>query len=569
MIIPKKNYKLRKNIYIICVVMVLAWIGTAFLIYPNLNIIISTFFVDNAFSLEPFEKIFSSEKAMKSLLNSFILAFSLIITVNLLGIFLVLIIEYFDIKGMKILKLGYYSTMIYGGIVLVAGYKFVYGSDGIVTKLVLNAFPTMDPYWFQGYTAVVFVMTFASTSNHMIFLSNAIRKVDYQTIEAAKNMGASTFTILLKVVLPVLLPTIFALTILTFLSGLGAFIAPQVLGGPDFQTITPMILTFSQSIGSRDLAALLAIFLGVASMILLAIMTKVESKGHYMSVSKVKTVVVKQKINNKLANIVVHILAYLLFVIYALPVVLVILFSFTDAYSISTSTISLDRFTLDNYARIFTDVTAYQPFLVSVVYAALTAIIVVGLILFVARLIHKYNNKWTALLEYVFHIPWLLPSTLMALGLIMTYDRPQFLMFNKVLTGTLVILLIAYVISAIPFTLRMLKASFYAIDPSLEDAAKNLGAGNMYTFVRVLLPIVLPSALAILALRFNSTLDEYSLAAFLHHPFLQPLGIVIKNSTNPEAVEDARALTFVYTVILMIISAITLYFIYGRNAKKG
>ena len=564
----QKNYKLRKNIYIACVILFLGWFCTAFLIYPNLNIIISTFFVDHTFSLEAVEKIIHSEKAMKSLANSFILAFSLIITVNVLGIFLVLIIEYFDIKGMKFLKLGYYSTMIYGGIVLVAGYKFVYGSNGIVTKLLLDIFPTMNPNWFQGYAAVVFVMTFASTSNHMIFLSNAMRKLDYQTVEAAKNMGASTITILFKVVLPVLLPTIFALTILQFLSGLGAFIAPLVLGGPDFQTISPMILTFSQSMGSRDLAALLAIFLGVASMILLAIMTKVESKGYYMSISKVKTVIVKQKINNPFANIVVHILAYLLFVIYALPVVLVILFSFTDAYSISTSTLALDRFTLDNYARILTDVTAYKPFLVSVIYAALTAIIVVSFILFVARLIHKYHNKWTALLEYILHIPWLLPSTLMALGLIMSYDRPQFLMFNKVLTGTLSILLIAYVISAIPFTLRMLKASFYSIDPSLEDAARNLGAGNFYTFMRVLLPIILPSALAILALRFNGTLDEYTLAAFLHHPFTQPLGIVIKNSTNPDSLEDAKALTFVYTVILMIISAITLYFVYGRNAKK-
>ena len=333
--------------------MFLGWFCTAFLIYPNLNIIISTFFVDHTFSLEAVEKIIHSEKAMKSLANSFILAFSLIITVSLSGIFLVLIIEYFDIKGMKFLKLGYYSTMIYGGIVLVAGYKFVYGSNGIVTKLLLDIFPTMNPNWFQGYAAVVFVMTFASTSNHMIFLSNAMRKLDYQTVEAAKNMGASTITILFKVVLPVLLPTIFALTILQFLSGLGAFIAPLVLGGPDFQTISPMILTFSQSMGSRDLAALLAIFLGVASMILLAIMTKVESKGYYMSISKVKTVIVKQKINNPFANIVVHILAYLLFVIHALPVVLVILFSFTDAYSISTSTLALDRFTLDNYARAF------------------------------------------------------------------------------------------------------------------------------------------------------------------------------------------------------------------------
>ena len=49
-------------------------------------------------------------------------------------------------------------------------------------------------------------------------------------------------------------------------------------------------------------------------------------------------------------------------------------------------------------------------------------------------------------------------------------------MGNIVLTGTLSLLLIAYVIEKIPFTLRILKAAFYSFDSSLEDAAKNLGA---------------------------------------------------------------------------------------------
>ena len=53
-------------------------------------------------------------------------------------------------------------------------------------------------------------------------------------------------------------------------------------------------------------------------------------------------------------------------------------------------------------------------------------------------------------------------------------------MGNIVLTGTLSLLLIAYVIEKIPFTLRILKASFYSFDSSLEDAAKNLGAKTSF-----------------------------------------------------------------------------------------
>lgn len=198
-------------------------------------------------------------------------------------------------------------------------------------------------------------------------------------------------------------------------------------------------------------------------------------------------------------------------------------------------------------------------------YAGLSAIITVSFILFIARLIYKHSNKLTALLEYMLHIPWLLPSTLIALGLIMTFDRPQLLMGNQVMTGTLVLMLIAYILVKIPFTLRMLKATFYSIDPSLEEAAKNLGAKTFYTFMKVVLPIILPSALAILALNFNSQLADYDLSVFLYHPLFQPLGIVIKNSTEPTASADARVLTFVYSVLLMIISATVIYVVYGRK----
>ena len=556
------------KIYLWFVGIVLSWFIIAFLIVPNVNILYTTFFADGAFSVEPFQKLLSSERAMKSLANSFILGITMAFTVNIVGIFIVLVTDYFDIKGSKLLKLGYFTTMIYGGVILVAGYQFIYGNTGFLTSFLVSIFPNINPDWFTGFPAVVFVMTFASTTNHIIFLSNAIKSIDYQTIEAARNMGASPWRILTKIVVPVLRPVVATLSVLLFASGLGAFAAPLIVGGKDFQTISPMILTFADSMGSRDLAALLAIFLGLSQIVLLYLITRAEKKGFYMSVSKVKTKIVKQKINNKFANIVVHFFAYVLFVIYVLPIATIIIFSFTDTYSISTGTLSFEHFTLENYARILTDTTAYKPFIISTIYTGLAAIIVVTAMLFIARLIHKYNNKLTTTLEYSLHIPWLIPSILMAFGLIVTYDKPLPIMGNVVLTGTLSLLLFAYVIDKIPFTLRILKAAYYSFDSSLEDAAKNLGAGSIYTFVRVILPILLPSTLAILSLNFVSNLADYDLTVFLYHPFYPPLGIVIQNSTDPTASIDAKAMSFVYSVILMVIATLVIYFIYGKGSRR-
>ena len=128
----------------------MAWFIIAFLILPNVNILYTTFFADGAFSLEPFEKLLSSERAMKSLLNSFLLGITLVVTVNIVGVFLVLVTDYFDIKGAKILRLGYFTTMIYGGLILVFGYQFIYGKTGFLTDLLVKIFPNMNPDWFVG-----------------------------------------------------------------------------------------------------------------------------------------------------------------------------------------------------------------------------------------------------------------------------------------------------------------------------------------------------------------------------------------------------------------------------------
>ena len=554
--------------FVLVVGVILTWFIAAFLVWPNVNILIATFFPDGSFSGRAAEKLFSSQRAMKALGNSFLLAVALSVTVNLVGVFIVLVTHYFRIRGSRFLFLGYASTFIYGGIVLAAGYKFIYGDRGIVTSLLVRIFPGMDPGWFSGFLAVLAVMTFATTTNHMLFVANALKGIDYQTIEAARNLGASTWTILRRIVLPMLKPTLFAVTILSFLTGLGALSAPQVLGGREFQTITPMILTFTNSPTSRDLAALLAVILGLATMVMLAVMSRLEKGGTYFSVSKVSSELQKQDIAHPVANVAVHAVAYLLFAVYTLPVVLIVLYSFADGAAIQTGQLSLSNLTLDNYVRVLTQQSGLRPFIVSVVYSALAAVIAVGGLLFVARLLQKYKNWLSSTFEYLLHIPWILPSALLALGLIVSYDHPNPLVGGAVLTGTTVVLLIAFVTVKIPFTLRMLKASFAAVNSSLEEAAAIMGAKTLYVFRRILLPLVLPAAAAITALNFNSLLDDYDTAIFLAHPLVQPLGLVIKANTDGAEGTEGIANTFVYTVLLMVITGVTMYLVYGRSGRR-
>ena len=548
----------------------LIWFLVTFIIYPNIDLVLSVFVKDGQFTLDAVNRVLKSPRAIQSIMNSFKLALSLIVTVNVVGLLCVLFTEYFDIKGAKILKLGYMTSLIYGGVVLATGYKFVYGPYGMITRILQNFLPNLDPNWFVGYGAVLFIMTFSGTANHTLFLTNTIRGVDYHTIEAARNMGAKPFTVFRKIVLPTLTPTLFALTIMIFLSGLSAVAAPMIVGGKQFQTINPMIITFAGMGNSRDLAALLAIVLGVATTILLSIMNKIEKGGNYISISKTKAPLKKQKITSKPWNIIAHIVAYALFVVFMLPLIFIVLYSFTDPVAIQTGNLSLANFTLENYHQFFTNSVAFSPFLVSFVYASLAAITATVLAVVFARVVRKHKARFDSLFEYGALLPWLLPNTLLAISLLFTFNQPQPLVFNFILVGTLVILLIGYIIVKIPFSYRMVRAILFSVDDELGDAARSMGASPFYTMMKVIIPFILPVVLSVIALNFNSLLTDFDLSVFLYHPLAQPLGITIRSAGDETATSNAQALVFVYTIVLMIISSAVLYFTQrrGKTTRK-
>ena len=77
----KKNFSISGLILKIIV----AWALVAFVVYPVVSLLIQTFWQDGTLSTEVVGKVFSSARAVKSLKNSFILAFTLVVTVNIVG----------------------------------------------------------------------------------------------------------------------------------------------------------------------------------------------------------------------------------------------------------------------------------------------------------------------------------------------------------------------------------------------------------------------------------------------------------------------------------------------------
>ena len=582
-------------------IVLFAYFFFGFMLLPCLNTLTSIFTTTNAEGVrDPFAVIrfFFAGSMGRYVWNSLKLAICLVVTVNVVGVSIVLLTEYFDIKGANILRLGYMTTMIYSGVALVTGYLFLYASDGILTTALVNAFPSFDPNWFSGFNAVLFTMTFACTSNHALFLRNAIRGIDYNTVEAARNMGAKPFKVLWKVVFPTLLPTLFSLTVMTFITGLCAMSAPTLLG---YDSINPEIVRLAGSSVADEAfpqarAALLSIILACFTILLLTVLSSYERKGHYLSVSKTKAKLQKQKITNPVANVLAHIYAYVLFIIYMTPVVMIVIFSFQTFSAVRMRKLDLSQWTLVNYfgkqdysyltsrgtykiregsiSGVFSNEATLSgiqmSFVMSVIAAALACVIVVV----ACNYIFKHKKTGT-ILEYALLFPWLLPTILICYSYRTFFNSSDvWYVFGQNLyyaDRVRILIVIAYTVVKLPFSLRMIKASFYAIDEELEDAARNLGSGPVRTFLKVKLPIILPSVLAVFALNFNALFTEYDMSATFASTYGTTYAMVIQSMCREEGLYgynvNASGRRCASTVFIMLVSGLILYLVYGVGAR--
>ena len=574
-----------------------------FMVLPCINTLASIFTVRDAAKGQPDPlaviKFFWAGTMPLFVWNSLKLAICLVFTVNVVGISIVLLTEYFDIKGANILRMGYMTTLIYSGVALVTGYQFLYDSNGMMTTWLSQMFPLMNKQWFSGFNAVLFTMTFACTSNHALFLRNAIRNIDYNTVEAARNLGASPFKVLFKVVMPTLLPTLFSLTVMTFITGLCAMSAPTLLG---YNSINPEIVRLAGSSAADESfpqarAALLSVILAMFTIILLSVLNHYERKGHYLSVSKTKAKLVKQKIASKAWNIAAHVYAYVLFVIYMTPVVMIILFSFQNYPAIRSKMLNVSDWTLVNYfgtqnyeymtsrgklrtrvgsiSGVFSNADAVGGIRLSFIMSAIAAALACVIVVLAVSYIFKHRNKTRALItESCLLFPWLLPTILICYSFRIFFNREVWYVFGQNLywrENVRLLIIMAYTVTKLPFALRMIKAAFYAIDDELEEAAKNLGASAAYTFMKVKLPIILPSVLAVFALNFNALFTEYDMGATFQSSYGKTYAMIIQNMTMEEGREgyniNASGRRCASTVFIMIVSGIILYLVYGVGAR--
>ena len=534
---------------------VVIWCAISFIYAPIYSVLRFAFVPEGEAGLGALEELARSRRVRSAIVNTLMVTGLSIITVNMVGIFQVAVLEYLGVGGRGFLRFAYSTPLIFVSVAAATGYGFVYGQTGALTRLLQAAWPALPNDWFSGTLAVVFAHSFLLTSFHFLFLRAAIRRVDYSTVEAARDLGASNMETFVKVVLPVLLPTIFATTLLVTYKSLGSFAIPAVLGGRRFDMVSELILTLN-SLRRPDMAAMLSIGLGLAAILCIAAMQYVERRGSYIGGAKTPVPIERIRISNPAVNVMVHTAAYFIAVVQLVPVALVILFSFAPARSIGTEVLP-DYLTLQNYITVFSQSTAFIPLRNSLLMGGSAIVAGIMISLFVVNLAHRSTNIGTTALDLTFMVPWILPAPFIAIGLILTYDEPNLLVANRVLLGGFWILPVGYAIVNIPIMMRFLRAAFFSLDPALNEAAQSLGAPAHYRFLRVTIPLVLPVIILIAGMTLNGILSEYSMSAFLFNVNNKPLSMALfegARSSNPEQ----AAINLVYISLIMAFSLVTI-----------
>jgi iron(III) transport system permease protein len=247
-------------------------------------------------------------------------------------------------------------------------------------------------------------------------------------------------------------------------------------------------------------------------------------------------------------RIVVLALTFALALLFALPVVTIVILSFIKEGS-WTYQIFPSSFTIENYRRLFNEPHLFDPFVNSIRMSLTAAVLVVIIGVAAAYLINRKKFWGSRLLEIILSLPFGIPGTVIAVGLILSFNRPSLFSFQSILVGTFWIMPLAYAVRNLPLLYRSTAAGLDAVDPSLQEAAETLGSPAGRTFRKIILPLIMPSIVSGTLLVFINSVGEFVSSILLYSYSTKPLSVEILSQLRLFNIGGAA----VYSTLLMIL----------------
>lgn len=410
---------------------------------------------------------------------------------------------------------------------------------------------TTHPLYSRG--GVILLLGIQHSPLVFLVVLAALRSLPREMSDAARVAGAGAGRMLRRILLPLLAPTLIAGYALAFVSALGNFGIPALLGIPARYITLPVLMwqrLASFGPGVLTDMAVIAALVAVIALIAVAVQMGLAARRRSALIGPPQP-----PLDIRLGRLrpwVEAVLALVVVAVLVLPVSALFTTALVPTYGVA---LSVDTITLKNFAEIlFRQSVTLRAFVNSTLIAGIAAVVLAGLATLVGRYVamprrglRRAGTVLSALAEMTYAVPGLVISV----AFILAFIKP---VFGITLYNTLGIILLAYLCAFFAIALKPVSAAWLQLDPALDEAARVSGAGLWRRLRRISLPLIAPAAASGAILVFLTAYNEVTVSALLWSSGNETIGTTIFNYEDGGYTTLAAAMaavTVVATVMLM------------------
>lgn len=525
-------------------------------IIPVAAIIYNSFFYQGQFDPNLFVEQLTDKGNLVAMWNTIKIAFFVTVFGTILGTFYGWLLGRSDIPAKGLMRALFNIPYMFPPFLGAMAWDLLLnGRSGYLNKFLMDVFNLSSaPININSIGGIIFVeMSYYFPFVFMQVVS-ALERMDPTLEECARIAGAKQFTVIRKITLPLVVPAISAGALLIMTTSLAHFGVPSILGFSQgiFNLPTKIYAVISRSGGSFEgirQGAALSIMLVVVVAIALFIQNKILSSGSYDIIKgkSMRPTLIKLRAA-KIPLLILCIATLVLIVV--VPLVMIFLVSLVKAYGLP---LIPENFTFNNYIKVFNSNGTMSSIKNSLIVSITAGILCMFLGTLIAYVVQKIKPKGKEILEIVSALPYSLPGTVLAIGVILAWSGA---VFGISLYNTIWIILVAYVARYLSFSMKSSSAALLQVHPSLEEAARTCGASHMESLKDVTLPLIRPAMVSGFFLIFLPAMREVTTSVLLYGPYTRTLGVQIYSLRDAGMIPQAAALGSVAIIIIIVCNSI-------------
>ena len=525
-----------------------------FVVYPLVLVLYKSVINpgDHSFTIENFTRFFSRKYYTNTLKNSFKVTVVATLISATLGLTIAYITKQYKIRFSSALNIAIVLSYLSPPFIGAYAWIQLLGRKGIFTNI-LNRLPGVNFEGIYGFAGIVLVFSLQSFPLVYMYVCGALENLDNSLNEAAESLGANNVQRVAGIILPLVLPTVLASSLLVFMRVFSDFGTPMLIG-EGYRTF-PVVL-YNQFMGevTNDsyFAAALCVIIMFITLFFFFLQRYIAAKHSY-SMSALKPM--QPRDQRPVPRILCHTFVYLVVLIALLPQITVIVTSFLKE---STPGIFTREFSLINYRTIFSKNPLVIPNTYLFGLCAIALVVVFGVL--IAYLAVRRRSVITSTLDTLTMLPYIIPGSVLGICFLYAFARRPL-----ALTGTAWIIIIALTVRRMPYTIRSSTAIISQISPSIEEAAVSLGASEFRSFEEVTLPMMLPGVISGAIMSWVTVISELSSSIMLYRASTQTLTV----SVYTEVIRDCFGNAAAYSTVLTVTSVLSMLLFFKLTGKRN